>query len=149
MSRLLKVIHKHDFNIIQEAHSLEGRADALELPSGFTALWSDYSSSTAGVGIILNNKFLERFDAITKEDNWIEIVPGYVAILKLKGPEGSLDIVCCYFPTGDKSDVDRRKDVAHTISQHIAPQSEVCTVMSGDFNFVEHYTDRWNLPGAK
>jgi len=149
MSRCRKLIHKHDFTIIQEAHSLVGRADALKLSGEFTALWSDCSASTAGIGIILNNNFLKQFDAITRENNWIEIIKGYVAILKLKGPEGNLDIFCCYFPTGDSSYATIRKDVSHTISQHIAPQSEVLTILCGDFNFVEHDSDRWNLEGGE
>ena len=63
----MQLICKHDFTVVEETHSLEGRADALGLSGEFTALWSDCTASTAGIGIVLKNSFLQKFDAITKK----------------------------------------------------------------------------------
>ena len=41
-----------------------------------------------------------------------------------------------------------RKDITQAIKPNLSPQSEVLTIMCGDFNFVEHEMDRWNLEGA-
>ena len=148
MRKTIQVVSKHDFLVVQEAHCLEGRADALQLPAEFTAFWSDCTAKAAGIGILLKRDFLSRFNAVVKSRGWIEIIPGYVAILKLHGPEGNLDIFCCYYPTGDSASPAHRQDVSQIIGQHIAAQEEVLTILCGDFNFVEHEMDRRNLQGA-
>ena len=147
-TQLHKLINKHDFAIIQETHSLEGRTDLLELRGEHTAFWSDCTAAAAGVGIILKSDFLKRFNKIDPIKDWVQIKKGYVAVLKLRGPEGNLDIFCCYYPTGDKVKSSDRQKVSHSISANIASKDEVLTILSGDFNFVEHNTDRWNLQGG-
>ena len=98
MRKTIQVVSKHDFLVVQEAHCLEGRADALQLPAEFTAFWSDCTAKAAGIGILLKRDFLSRFNAVVKSRDWIEIIPGYVAILKLHGPECNLDIFDVIIP---------------------------------------------------
>ena len=106
-----------DFTIVEEAHCLEGRCEMLKLPQGLTALWSHDSAAKGGVGIILNQEFLKKFDTINNAE-WLEILPGYVAVLRLRGPLGSLDIFCCYFPAGGSESSSIRKILSSTFLAH-------------------------------
>jgi len=135
----------HDFCILSETHCLKGRADALRLPPCLTALWSDGTASTAGIGIILHHNFLRNFLPVDTGRDWEEVIPGRVAILHLRGSQGALDIACVYFPTGDSYAAHERRNAIVKLGRRIADHSRVLTCIAGDFNFVEHERDRWCL----
>jgi len=143
MRRVIKLASGNDFTIVSEAHCLSGRADAMRLPSHLTALWSNGTASVAGIGLILHRDFLKKFVTIDPGRDWVEVIPGRVAILKLRGSQGALDIVCAYLPTGDATCAAHRKNAIIDIGSHIRPRDEVLTVMAGDFNFVEDERDRY------
>jgi len=142
MRKVIKLASSNDFVIISEAHCISGRADALRLPAHLTALWSNGTASVAGIGLILHRNFLSKFNTIVPDRDWIQVVPGRVAILKLRGAQGALDIICVYLPTGDSTYAAQRKDVIIRIGEHIQHKDKVLTIMSGDFNFVEDERDR-------
>ena len=142
MTKAIHLASNHNFVILTETHSLEGRSRARSLPSHLTALWSHNSASVGGVGIILHRDFLKLFNPVVSKRDWLEIIPGTLAILQLRGPLGSLDIVCAYFPTGDSSCEARRQSVSRDIGRHIKSSRCVLSILSGDFNFVEHEQDR-------
>ena len=52
-----------------------------------------------GVGLVIQESFLKRFKTI-KDDDLCVVVRGRAVIMRLDGPEGSLDLVCVYMPTG-------------------------------------------------
>ena len=131
MAKAVGLCMTRDFVIVEESHSPEGRCELLKLPRELSAHWSHDSAAKGGIGIILNQDFLKKFDKITNA-NWIEILPGYVAILRLRGPLGSLDICCCYFPTGGSESSSLRKELMEDISKHIAPKEDVLTIMAAN-----------------
>ena len=139
--RALELIKTHDFGCISETHGLLGRQDALWLPQGVEALWSHGSSRIGGVGLWIKTKFLEQFT----EQSWVEVEPGRVAKLQLRGESGGLDLFCCYLDTN--SSYNRQQSITR-MSRHIQPNDKVLTVITGDFNFVEADEDRWNMDGG-
>jgi len=143
MRKVIKLASSNDFTIVEEAHCISGRGDALRLPSHLTALWSNGTASVAGIGIILNRDFLCKFNTIIPNRDWVEVIPGRVAILKLRGRLGALDIICAYLPTGDSTFAAQRRSDIISMGSHIQPNTEVLTVLAGDFNFVENERDRY------
>eukprot|EP00959_Pyramimonas_sp_CCMP1952_P079193 1655219-Pyramimonas_sp.AAC.1 len=70
-------------------------------PRGCRAWFSPGTSRQAGVGIVVQHQFLQLFDpALTR---WEELVPGRAAVLRLAGPQGSLDLYTVYFSTSSAS----------------------------------------------
>ena len=63
MANTVGLCMPRDFVIVEEAHCLEGRCDLLKLPRELTALWSHDSAAKGGIGIILNQDFLKKFDS--------------------------------------------------------------------------------------
>ena len=62
---------------------------------------SNGTASVAGVGILVTESFLAKFDPIPAvsslpASHWEEFEPGRAACLHLRGPEGGMDIVTCY-----------------------------------------------------
>jgi hypothetical protein len=88
---------------------------------------------------------LAKFDPVDEDRDWVEIEKGYAACLRLRGPSGALDIFCIYMPTGSGSTIytKYRKNIMLNISKCICPKEEVLSIMAGDWNFVEHDSDRW------
>ena len=62
--------------------------------------WSHGSNSQAGVAIIVKTSFLGQFHTVDEGKDWEEVEKGRIAILHLKGPQGSLDLVVCYLQAG-------------------------------------------------
>ena len=141
MRKAARLAAKHDFCLIQETHSLPGRAAALRLPPQVTAFWSNGSSSQAGVGILVNHKFLQRFASVRPERDFIEVIPGRIALLRLRGAEGNLDIVCMYADTHSSRERRAAMDALATV---LKPQHLALTILAGDFNYVCDAKDRWN-----
>ena len=142
MKKAIHLASNHSFVIFTETHSLEGRSKALRLPGHLKALWSHNSASAGGVGIILHRDFLHNFNPVDSDRDWLEIIPGTLAILQLRGPLGALDIICAYFPTGNASCAARRQQVSRDIGRHVKHSNHVLSILTGDFNFVESEHDR-------
>ena len=142
MNKAIRLASEHDFTILSETHGVSGKEDALKLPGHLTAFWSHGTASIAGVGLIVHNDFLKQFDKVDPNRDWIRIVPGNVARLRLRGPSGALDLFCVYFPTGDATYSEERKQAVLEISNNVFPKEEVLSLMAGDFNFVENVHDR-------
>ena len=90
----------------------------------------------------MNNKFLENFNPVSEND-WEVIVPGWIGKLSLKGPNGALDLIIVYLPSG--SDAEKKKlrmQYMEALGRKILPKNEVLTLMMGDFNFVTRTEDR-------
>ncbi|CAK0831798.1 unnamed protein product [Prorocentrum cordatum] len=120
----------------------EGKSAALKLPRDVSAFWSDGTSHQAGVGVLIRHSFLLNFNPCSEED-WVEIVPGRVAVLRLRSPHGALDIVSVYLSTGPSQGAPQeRPECFRRMSQHLRPADKVLTVVACDFNFVTDARDR-------
>lgn len=95
---LRKLLDQADFILVTESHGTDGGNKAWNPPSGSKAWWSAGSSAGwAGVGVIARMDFLAKF---SQEPEWKVLWLGRAAILSLRSPEGSLDVVVSYFHTG-------------------------------------------------
>ena len=65
------------------------------------------------------------------ENDWTEVIPGRVGRLRLNGPKGAMDIFAIYM---DAHSGHERKQAMDAMKQHIAEQTEVLTVLAGDWN---------------
>ena len=125
-----------DFFALQETHSSADRALAIE--SEFhqhVFFWSHCSLLKGGLALGISCEFLGRFAVAS----WKEIEQGRVGKLELRGSNGSLDLVCVYLD--DQSAAAGRQSFS-SISNSLAPQPDVLSVILGDFNFVENTYDR-------
>ena len=138
----LSLANAHDVVMLQETHGNEGREAALKLPGNRTAFWSDGTAHQAGVGMLISHEFLEHFNPVAPQD-WVEIVPGRVAMLRLRGPEGALDLVAVYLLTGPQTTAEKRTMMSR-LAQFIEDPHQVLMVLAGDFNFVTTSRDRVN-----
>ena len=155
-------MRKRDFLGITESHGTKGSLKALRNPDGTRSWWSAGTSSRAGVGIIVSKTFLQQFPLSNWEDDdgpWEVIAPGRLAVLRLRGPDGNLDLWVAYMPTGtprvdglgpasSSLDNDRdirrqRYDIREAWKNHLSPRSETLSVIMGDFNTVTRAVDRW------
>ena len=84
----------------------------------------------------MSKTFLNKFDP---EPVWDVVVPGRIAILRLRGAGGSLDLTVCYL---DSSSAPERIAACSKLSQHLKPAAEVLSLVFGDFNVVERDEDR-------
>ena len=103
-------------------------------------------------------KFLVQF----REPYWEVLSPGRLAVLRLRGPRGGLNIVTCYLPSGtvrtiaadrasymesedqpepDNSIREQRLDLMGKMTATLQP-AEALTVLTGDFNFAMNKDDR-------
>ena len=139
------LLDKRDFLGLSETHSLEGRIATAVLPSGCQYFWSHGTSSQAGVGLVVKDSFLQQFNEIVRDDDWVEIEPGRMAKLCLRGPHGSLDlIIVVYLASGADSAIRaaRHRSIS-LLDASIADKASVLSITMGDFNFVERNDDRW------
>ena len=152
--RVQKLLRKNDFVMISETHSNPGKADAenVRLKSlGIKAFLSHGSNHRAGVAILINQKFLDKFNS--QEPVWGEIQKGEAAVLQLQGAEGNLDLFSIYMPTGNAGSSSQDKasllSQRHSIRQKMANclKSPVgaLSIIGGDFNYVAGDKDRWTL----
>ena len=143
------LLMEHDFCCISEAHSNEGKTTSYRKAMGHSAWWSHGSNAVGGVGILVRDSFLARFKEVQEED-WLEIIPGRVARIRLSGAEGQLDIYSVYMETGASVIAKRcRQKGAQTIANHMAPRSQRLSLITGDFNFVTHPSDRVSLTSGQ
>jgi exonuclease III len=159
MRYLTSLMARADVVLITEAHGTHGWHNVFVPPHGTTAWWSaGVTTGHAGVGIVVNNSFLKKF---SEPPAWKIIWVGRSAKLVLKGPEGNLEIIVAYFPTGaEVSDTDRygslprspgnsfpelRQQLRLRIANNIANKNRALTILAGDFNYVPTDADRMNL----
>ena len=76
------IANNHDFEIVNETHGTDGKEDVWHTPQHLTAFLSHNTARTAGTGIIVQKSFLKKFDT----HHWINLIPGWLASLKLRGP---------------------------------------------------------------
>ena len=128
---------------IQETHSTEGNAAAIQLPEGVTPLWSHGSRMQGGIALIVQEQFLKQFRKVTPKD-WEEIVPGRLAVLHLEGPQGRIAIATMYFASGHRA-ADQRSEMRQKLRKAMAKHTDTLWLMMGDFNWVTKEPDRLDL----
>ena len=140
-----KLIASHDFVTISETHGTAGSIKGKDSFGNFQTWWANYKDkTTGGIGLLVSDNFLKNFDTPVKED-WEVIVKGRAAKLKLRGPNGALDIISVYGTAGSaKEKVDERINLISKIGDCIASRNNVLTIIAGDMNFVESANDRCN-----
>ena len=158
---LKKLLVSHDFVASQETHGTIGSQRAFRPPAGATAFWAPGSAARAGVGLVVKDSFLSLFDCASR--HWQILEAGRLAVLRIRGQLGCLNLVVCYFPTGTRTAIEPREtsppsplpqpapeDDASLLQQRLRlirqvgalPQGHVLTVISGDFNWVPTDFDR-------
>ena len=143
------LLGRSDILALQETHSTPANTARLLLPHTHAFWWSHDTQHTGGVAVGVSKSFLARFGQGVPGQGaeWVEIAPGRVAILRLEGPRGRLDMVVLYLHTGNA-----RKDrdsLRHQLLPHLRPPNEVLTLIIGDWNFVTTQTDRMGFAEAK
>ena len=118
----------------------------LKVPATCVPFWSHGGTRTAGVGLWVQRRFLDNFNSISPED-WHEVVPGRVGILRLDGALGSLDLVVLYMPTGAAQE--ERARIRRAIRHGLRPREAALTLMFGDWNYVSENADRFGHEGAR
>ncbi|CAK0805666.1 unnamed protein product, partial [Prorocentrum cordatum] len=144
--------------MITEAHGNGGGSPGVAPPQG-TAAWWPAGAATAhsGISLIVKETLLKCFDP---DPMWNSYKPGRAAKLELRGPEGALDLVVAYFPTGagigeqDMFGFSRaergRASSFHELrgclrarpSRALAPRQSALAIPGGDFNYVADDFDR-------
>ena len=115
----------------------------------------------------MKNDFLANFSE--QSTRWEILVPGRAAVLRLAGPNGSLDLFSLYFATGmsgmvqprgaapspdqveaiDASARRQRRLMRNDLASSIRPPDKALSVLMGDFNWVTDHEDRVHkLDGA-
>ena len=157
MRYLRKLLLRTDVVLLTECHGTGGLYDAYRPPRGWVARFSaGVSAGHAGVGMMIRESFLDRFD--TRE--WRPFWPGRAAKMALRGREGSLDLIVSYYPTGDEvAEADTfgapagrvheavnfpalRGIMRDCVAAEVANKETVLTVMGGDFNWAARDSDR-------
>ena len=146
------LLAKADFLMLAETHSTVAASTTYTEIPGTLSWWSAGTAQRAGVGIIVRSSFLNRFGSHPPE--WQEIAPGRLAKLTLRGPEGSLQILTGYMPTGTRRQLHpTEEDPASALSLRRQRQllsgkikdalkDDILTILAADFNFVTSNEDR-------
>ena len=87
---LRRLAAQHDFVTVTESHGAAGSSAIWDGPRDCQCWWSPGTARRAGVGAVVQRAFLELFNSAPPE--WVEVSPGRAAVLRLRGPSGSLDI---------------------------------------------------------
>ena len=103
--------------------------------AGTVSFWSNMSRRQAGIGLIVQKSFINQF----KERSWEEIEAGRIAVLRLRGGKGGLDLWVCYLSA---TSTEERVSSIQTMSLYISPRAEVTSFVFGDYNFTIHEKDR-------
>ena len=95
----LQLMRSNDFAGMQETRCSHASAKPIALPTGIRPLWSHDSARQAGVGLWIKESFSSKFNPLNSE-SCEELEAGRVAVLRLRGPQGGLDIFVVYHHTG-------------------------------------------------
>jgi endonuclease/exonuclease/phosphatase family metal-dependent hydrolase len=127
----------HDITCLQETHFSRRSVSSVRkfcIKHGFILFAGAHSQSTGGVGILIRADFLQTNSQYAE---WEELQLGRLGHLKCVGKNGNLSILCAHlFPA---TDVDRIELLTKLRS---SLDSNVNSVIVGDFNFVEYKSDR-------
>ena len=138
-----KIMETRDFLGLNETHGSEGKIVGADMGQGSRSFWSHGTHHEAGVGLLISDDFLRKFNPGVDED-WTEIIPGRIARLRLNGPLGSLDIYTAYLKAGSNQDARQERQVAARLLAHsMAPQKDRLSLVLGDFNYVTASEDRY------
>jgi exonuclease III len=142
-SHAWKILNKVNFMGFAETHSTDGHARACSLPQNTKFFWSHGPSRhQAGVGLAIKHDFLQNFNP-ARDDDWDEIELRRVARLPLRGPNGSLDLYVCYFPTGTLTEEQAHKTaLINNLQAGIRSHHNTLSILMGDWNFVMKKSDR-------
>ena len=84
MQHIERLISKHDFVGLGEAHCTADKVNAFEGFRGTQAFWSHGTNSQAGIGLLVKKEFLDKFNPVAPSD-FVEVVPGRAGCLHLQG----------------------------------------------------------------
>ena len=84
--------------------------------------------------------FLNLFNPVRASD-WVEIVPGRVGCLHLRGEWGSMILITAYLCAIHPHE---RVRALMRIRDHLRMSGTSLIVLAGDFNFVTDPNDRWS-----
>ena len=85
---------------------------------------------TVWLVLVVRDAFLKKFE----HRYWEEILPGRIAVLRLRGSKGNLDIFCVYLSATCE---DERLHGLQRIAAAVRPTQTVCSILFGDFNFTD------------
>jgi hypothetical protein len=117
------------------------------MENGLRPFWAHGTTSQAGIGLIIKEEFLNKFNPVT-DTSWEYIETGRAAVLRLRGPSGALDIFVIYLATGDSGGKMQRAETLRKVAAAMRPREEVLSLIVGDFNFVASARDRFNKQQA-
>ena len=140
-----RLIGGSDIIALQETHSTPANTARLILPDSHLFWWSHDTQQTAGIAVGVATTLLKKFCQPTsgRPGDWIEIVAGRAAMLRMEGPQGALDLIVIYLHTGSAR---RERDgIRRAIYPHLRTPAEALTVIIGDWNFVTSRTERLGL----
>ncbi|CAK0886943.1 unnamed protein product [Prorocentrum cordatum] len=144
-----QIFEKRDFLGVVETHSNLGKVFGARAHPGYQLFWSHGTNRQAGVGFLMEDAFLRRFNPVAPTD-WVEVDPGRAAKLSLRGPSGALDIFIVYMASGSDSAMRAsRRATTSAISRHMAAPEQALMIMMGDCNFVVDRRDRWAKSSAR
>ena len=72
---------------------------------------------------------------------------GHLAMLTLRGPAGTLEVWCAYYPTGGghAEAKEKRQQLTTTIARNCHPPSRALSILAGDWNFVSAADERLSI----
>jgi hypothetical protein len=76
----------------------------------------------------MQKSWLTQFHEPCDED-WVEIVPGRAAVLRLRGPSGAVDLGVVYM---DAHSEEVRADLRTQLAMALRPPDQVLTFLMGD-----------------
>ena len=84
-----RLLQRYDILALQETHSTIANTTRVITPPGRQIWWSHETQHTGGVGLIITQTFLRNFQSNYDGTigDWLEVVPGRAAILRLEGPK--------------------------------------------------------------
>ena len=144
IKRAAKLILNRDMLVLTETHGNEGKCRARRLPHGVRAFWCDGLEGEAGVGIWVKESFIEQVIGKKGGHDWVKVVPGRAAVLRLWGPDGCLQIGMVYLQTGNSGGREARSKTLRSLAQELDKGGKTLTVLIGDLNFVTDKRDRVN-----
>ena len=146
--QLLKMLARHDFGTVSETHGTRGKQLTYRLPKEYEVHWSHRTAQAAGAAIILKKSFRAKF-ASFQEGDFVKLIQGRVARLRLHGPQGSLDIYAVYMHTGltPKDDTILRGNAVEVIRFNVDDARNRLSILAGDWNYVPYRKDRWCCTG--
>ena len=103
------------------------------MPEEYRMFSTGISAQKGQVSIIVNRTFLDLFDRV----DWAVIVEGRVARMTLDGPKVKLCLHAVYL---DPESLENKFNAIRDLNKAMDPSAH--NIVAGDFDFVEHPSDR-------